>query len=113
MATLKLEQAASLHHGKDAPCSGATKGTMPSCPQQFFKICQKFRQLCRDQSQKQEVFPWKLKLEKSKDDSLHGKMSRYSFKAPSANAPRGYGTKTCRYFSSLWHSSDLFSRTFE
>jgi hypothetical protein len=33
---LMLEQAASLHQGKDAPCSGATKGTMPSCPQRFF-----------------------------------------------------------------------------
>jgi hypothetical protein len=38
---LKLEQAMSLHQGKDAPCSGATKGTMPSCPQRFFKNFQK------------------------------------------------------------------------
>jgi hypothetical protein len=41
MAMLMLEQAASLHQGKDAPYSGATKGTMPSCPQFFFKIFQK------------------------------------------------------------------------
>jgi hypothetical protein len=40
-AMLKLEQAASLHQGKDAPSSGATKGTMPSCPLRFFKIFQK------------------------------------------------------------------------
>jgi hypothetical protein len=35
MAMLMLEQAVSLHQGKDTPCSGATKGTMP-CPQCFF-----------------------------------------------------------------------------
>jgi hypothetical protein len=29
--TFKLEQTTSLHRGKDNPCSGATKGTMPSC----------------------------------------------------------------------------------
>jgi hypothetical protein len=28
--TLETEQRASLHQCKDAPCSGATKGTMPS-----------------------------------------------------------------------------------
>jgi hypothetical protein len=28
--TIEAEQRASLHQGKDAPCSGATKGTMPS-----------------------------------------------------------------------------------
>jgi hypothetical protein len=87
MATLKLEQAASLHQGKDAPCSGATKGAMPSCSQRFFEIFQKFRQLCRDQSHKREVFYWKLKLEESKDDSLHGMARHYSFKALSANTP--------------------------
>jgi hypothetical protein len=38
MAMLKLEQAASLHN---APCSGATKGTTPSCPQRFFEFFQK------------------------------------------------------------------------
>jgi hypothetical protein len=38
---LMLEQAASSHQGKDAPCSGATKGTMPLCPQRFFEIFQK------------------------------------------------------------------------
>jgi hypothetical protein len=41
MAKLKLEQAASLHQGKYTPCSGDTKGTMPSCPQRFFEIFQK------------------------------------------------------------------------
>jgi hypothetical protein len=41
MAMLKLEQAASLHQGKDTPCSGAIKGTMPSCLQRFFEIFQK------------------------------------------------------------------------
>jgi hypothetical protein len=41
MAMLKLEQAASLHQGKYAPCSRATKGTMPSCPQRFFEFFQK------------------------------------------------------------------------
>jgi hypothetical protein len=41
MAMLMLEQAVSLHQGKDAPSSGATKGTMPSCPQHFFEIFQK------------------------------------------------------------------------
>jgi hypothetical protein len=29
IATFKLEQSAALHQGKDTPCSGATKGTMP------------------------------------------------------------------------------------
>jgi hypothetical protein len=87
MAMLKLEQTASLHQGKDAPCSGATKGTMLSCPQLFLEIFKKFRQLCRDQLHKREVFLWKVKLEKSEDDSWHGMVSRYSFNAPSAKAP--------------------------
>jgi hypothetical protein len=41
MAMLKLEQAASLHQGKDTPCSGAIKGTMPSCLQRFFEFFSK------------------------------------------------------------------------
>jgi hypothetical protein len=40
-ATFELEQRASLHQGKDAPCSGVTKGMRPSWPPHFFKIFQK------------------------------------------------------------------------
>jgi hypothetical protein len=40
-ATFEVEQRASLHQCKDTPCSGATKGTMPSCPPRFYGIFQK------------------------------------------------------------------------
>jgi hypothetical protein len=40
-ATFELEQRVSLHQGKDAPYSGATKGTMPSCSPHFFEFFQK------------------------------------------------------------------------
>jgi hypothetical protein len=38
---LVLEQALSLHQDKNTPCSWATKGTMPSCPQRFLKLFKK------------------------------------------------------------------------
>jgi hypothetical protein len=87
MAMLKLEQAASLHQGKDTPYLGATKGTTPSCPQRFFEIFQKIPTTLWRPIAQSRSFLWKLKLEKRKDDSLHGMVSRYSFKAPSANSP--------------------------
>jgi hypothetical protein len=52
--TFEAEQRKSLHQGKDAPCSGATKGTMPSLF--FTKIFKKSRQLCRDRSHARKVF---------------------------------------------------------
>jgi hypothetical protein len=39
VTTLKAEQRVSLHMCRDAPCSGATQGTMPSF--YFFAIFQK------------------------------------------------------------------------
>jgi hypothetical protein len=37
----EFEQLVSLHQGKHTPCSGATKGTMPSCLLVFSKFFQK------------------------------------------------------------------------
>jgi hypothetical protein len=55
--TFKLEQITSLHQDKDAPCSGATKGTMPSCLLVFSKIFKKkIRQPCQDQLHERKVF---------------------------------------------------------
>jgi hypothetical protein len=39
MAMLMLEQAASLHQYKDAPCSGATKGHNALVSSTFFQNC--------------------------------------------------------------------------
>jgi hypothetical protein len=65
MAMLMLEQVVSLHQGKDAPSSGATKGTMPSCPQHFFKIFQKKSDnFVETDPTSEKFFLWKLKLEK-------------------------------------------------
>jgi hypothetical protein len=83
--TFGAEQRAPLRQCKDAPYSGATQGTMPSSF--FSKFFKKFRQLCQDQSHERKVFRRKLGLAKSKYGGLHGMMSCYLFKAPSANAP--------------------------
>jgi hypothetical protein len=74
---LVLEQAVYLCQGKDAPCSGATKGTLPSCPQRFFEFSQKNSyNFVETDHMSERFFGWKLELEKSEDDSLHEMASR-------------------------------------
>jgi hypothetical protein len=83
--TFEAEQRVSLHQGKDAPCSGATKGTIPSIvPSSFFtKIFKKNPDICVETDCTSERFFY----ENYKDDDLHGMMGCYSFKAPSAYTP--------------------------
>jgi hypothetical protein len=52
--TFEAEQRAFLHQGKDAPYSGATKGTMPSSL--FTKFFKKSQQLCQDRSTSERFF---------------------------------------------------------
>jgi hypothetical protein len=107
--TLGAKQQASLHQCKDAPYSGATKGTMPSL--NFYKIFQKSRQPCRDQSHERKVFWRKLDLEKSKDDGLRGVRGCYSFKAPSAHASAATARRLANTLRVPRSLSDLFSRS--
>jgi hypothetical protein len=77
----------SLHQSKHAPYSGATKGTTPSCLLVFSKFFKKKSDNFVETNRTSErFFKRKLELAKGKDDGLRGMASRYSFKAPSANA---------------------------
>jgi hypothetical protein len=87
-ATFKLEQIASLHQGKDAPCSGATKGTIPSCLLVFSKKnSKKSNKFVEIDRTSERFFNGNSNSRKVNDDSSHGMTSCYSFKAPSANTP--------------------------
>jgi hypothetical protein len=97
MAILILDQAASLHQVKDAPFSGANKGTMPSCPQHFFRIFSTNSDNFVETDRTSEKFFY------GNSNSRKVKMTvcmrcrvTYSFKAPSANAP----TATARRLAS-------------
>jgi hypothetical protein len=69
------------------PARGLTKGTTPSCLLIFFEIFQKNSDNFVEANRTSErFFKRKLKLAKGKGDGLRGMVSRYSFKAPSANA---------------------------
>jgi hypothetical protein len=88
MATHVLEQAVSLHQAKDDPCSGATKGTMPSCPQRFFEFFQKNSDNFIETNRTSEkFFDGNSNSKKSKMTVCMRWRVAYSFKAPSANAP--------------------------
>jgi hypothetical protein len=87
MATFDLEQTVSLHQGKVAPCSGATKGTMPSCPRFFRNFSKNSDNFVETDRTSEGFFDGNPNSRKVKDDGLRGMTSCYSFKAPSASAP--------------------------
>jgi hypothetical protein len=80
-----LEQAASLHQVKDAPFSRATKGTMPSCPQRFFKFFQKNSDnFVENDRTSEKFFDGSSNSGKVKMTVCMTWRLAYSFKAPSA-----------------------------
>jgi hypothetical protein len=81
----EAEQRASLHQGKDAPYSGATKGTMPSSF--FTNFFKKISTIVSRPMARAKGFLTETQFAKSKDDGLRGMTGRYSFKAPSAYVP--------------------------
>jgi hypothetical protein len=65
-ATFKLEQTTSLHQGKDALCSGATKGTMPSCLLVFQKFSKNSDNFVETNRMSESFFDKNLDLRKVK-----------------------------------------------
>jgi hypothetical protein len=78
----------SLHQGKDAPCSGATKGTMPSCPQHFCRNFSKYsNNFVETDRTSKKFFDGNSNSRKAKMKACVRWRLAYSFRAPSANAP--------------------------
>jgi hypothetical protein len=76
MAILMYEKAASLHQVKDAPFSGATKGTMPSCPQRFSKFFKNSDNFVETNRTSKKFFDENSNSKKSEDDNLCEMASR-------------------------------------
>jgi hypothetical protein len=88
IAILMLEQVACLHQVKDSPCSWATKGTMPSCPQRFFRNFSKNSDnFVETNCTSEKFFDGNSNSRKVKVIVCMRWRDAYSFKAPSANAP--------------------------